>query len=136
MIEIIKIQTKGNTDFINITEKVESILSKSRKKEGVVNIFTRHTTAGITIIEDEEGIKKDFKIAFEKFAPISAIYNHNKIQNDDNGHSHIKSSLLGASTCIPFSDSQLILGTWQQIFLVDFDTHSRQREVVVSVNER
>jgi len=134
MIEIIKIQTKGNTDLINITEKVEKIIERSRKKEGVVNIFSRHTTAGITIMEDEEGIKKDFKTAFEKFAPKDENYNHNKIQDDDNGHSHLKCTLLGNSVCIPFSDSELMLGTWQQIFLVDFDTHGREREVVVSVN--
>lgn len=135
MIEIIKIKTKGKTDIINITEKVESILSKSKKKEGIINIFTRHTTAGIVIMEDEKGIKMDLKNALEKIAPINARYHHNEIQNDDNAHSHLKCTLLGNSVCIPFSDSELMLGTWQQIFLVDFDTHAREREVVVSVNE-
>ena len=134
MIEIIKIKTKGDVDLINITERVEEILLKSKKKEGIVNVFARHTTAGIIIIEDEKGAKMDFKKAFEKIAPIDEKYNHNKIQDDDNGHSHICGSLLGCSVCIPFSDSELILGTWQQIFLVDFDTHEREREVVVSVN--
>ncbi len=134
MIEIIKIQTRGGTDIINLTEKIEEILAKSKRKEGIVNVFTRHTTAGIAIMEDEKGIKMDFKKIFDKIASIIKNYHHNEIQNDDNGHSHICASLLGSSVCIPFSDSELLLGTWQQIFLVDFDTHEREREIVVSVN--
>lgn len=134
MIEVIKIKTKGGDDFINITEKIEDILKKSKKKEGIVNIFARHTTAGLAIIEDEKGIVQDFKSILGKIAPINSDYNHNKIQNDDNGHSHVKGSILGASVCVPFLDGELLLGTWQQIFLVDFDTHGREREVVVSVN--
>ena len=133
MIEILKIQTKGNYDFINITEKVEDVLKKSKKKEGLVNVFARHTTAGIIIMEDEKGILMDFKKAFEKIAPLNIKYNHNKIQDDDNGHSHVCGSVLGCSVNIPFFDGELMLGIWQQIFLVDFDTHSREREVVVSV---
>ncbi len=84
-------------------------------------------------MEDERGIRMDFKAAFLKIAPINAKYSHNEIQDDDNGHAHICGSLLGCSLCIPFSEGELLLGTWQQIFLVDFDSHSREREVVVSV---
>lgn len=135
MIEILKIQTKGNCDLINISEKVEEVLKKSKKKEGILNVFTRHTTAGIGIMEDEKGVLMDFKNVFENIVPLNGKYNHNKIQDDDNGHSHVCGSLLGCSVNIPFSDGELLLGTWQQIFLVDFDTHSREREVVVSVCE-
>lgn len=134
MIEIVKIKTKGNNDFINITERVEDILKKSKKKVGVVNIFVRHTTAGLTIIEDEMGIIQDFKKVLENIAPININYNHNKNQNDDNGHSHVKGAILGASISVPFSDGDLLLGTWQQIFFVDFDTNARDREFVVSVS--
>lgn len=135
MIELIKIETKGNTDLINVSEKIEKIIKKSKIKKGIVNVFARHTTAGIVIIEDEVGVLKDFKEAFEKIAPVNANYNHNKIQNDDNGSSHLKSSLIGSSVSLPFSDGELLLGSWQQVFLVDFDTHPRSREVVVSVVE-
>jgi len=135
MIEIFNIKTKGETDFINITDKVEKIIEKSGINQGIVNIFVRHTTAGITIIENERGILMDFKETLEKIAPIDSHYNHNEIQSDDNGSSHIRGSLLGASVCIPFKNDKMLLGTWQQVFLVDFDTHSREREVVVSVVE-
>ena len=135
MIEIIRISTKGGTDFVNITGKVEKIIKKSGISEGIVNVFARHTTAGITLIENEEGALQDFKEAFEKIAPVDANYHHNKIQDDDNGSSHVQGGLLGASICIPFKNEKLLLGTWQQVFLADFDTHSREREVVVSVME-
>ena len=73
--------------------------------------------------------------AFEKIAPLDKSYNHNKIQDDDNGCSHVKGSILGSSVCVPFKNEKMLLGTWQQVFLVDFDTHSREREVAVSVIE-
>lgn len=133
MNEIISISTKGGTDLINITDKVEKIIKKSGITEGIVNIFVRHTTAAVTLIENEEGILKDFKEAFEKFAPVDTHYNHNEIQDDDNGSSHVRGSLLGSSITIPFKNDKMLLGTWQQIFLVDFDTHSREREIIVSV---
>jgi len=135
MIELIKISTKGGTDLINITDKVEKIIKKSGISEGIVNVFTRHTTAGIGIMEDEEGILKDFKETMEKIAPNNSHYHHNEIQDDDNGSSHLRGSLLGASVSIPFKNEKMLLGTWQKIFLVDFDTHSREREVVIGVIE-
>jgi len=135
MIEIIKISTKGETDLINITDKVEKIIKKSGITEGIVNVFIRHTTAGVVIIENEEGILRDFKEVLEKIAPVNGKYHHNEIQDDDNGSSHVRGGLLGASVSIPFKNEKMLLGTWQQVFLVDFDTHSREREVVVSVIE-
>jgi len=133
MIEILKVQTIGNCDMINITERIEKIIGKSKIKEGLVNIFVRHTTAGVVILEDENGMKKDFCLAFERIAPKNIQYNHNVMQNDDNGHSHIKGSIIGPTVSIPVKDGEMLLGTWQQVFLVDFDTNSREREVVVSV---
>ncbi len=135
MIEIIKIETKGSTELINITEKVEEIVKKSKIKQGIANVFSRHTTAGIAIMENEKGIMIDFKEILERIAPVNGKYNHNKMQSDDNGSSHFKASLTGNSVSVPFSNRKLLLGVWQQIFLVDFDTHAREREVVVSVVE-
>ena len=135
MIEIFKLNTKGGTDLINITNKIEKIIKKSGVSEGIVNVFVRHTSAGVAIMEDEAGILKDFKENFEKIAPTCNHYNHNELQDDDNGSSHIKASILGSSVCIPFKNEKMLLGTWQQVFLVDFDTHTREREVVVSVVE-
>jgi len=133
MIEIFNIKTNGGTDLINITEKIHKIIKKSGFTEGIVNVFVKHTTAGVSIMENEEGVLKDFKENFERFAPIESHYHHNKIQDDDNGSSHLRGAILGSSVCIPFKNDKMLLGTWQQVFLVDFDTHSREREVAVSV---
>lgn len=130
---ILKIQTKGNTDIIDITSQVSELVAKSKKKQGVVNVFCRHTTAGIGIIEFEQGHMKDLKEAFSRIAPAEKDYHHNIIQNDDNGHSHIMAGIFGSDKNIPFSDGKLLLGTWQKIVLIEFDTHGREREVVVSV---
>jgi secondary thiamine-phosphate synthase enzyme len=135
MIEMFVIKTKGETDFINITDKVEKIIKKSGISEGIVNVFVKHTTAGIGIMENEEGTLKDFKETYEKIAPVTEKYHHNEIRDDDNGSSHLRTTILGQSITIPFKNDKLILGTWQQVFLVDFDTHLREREVVVSVIE-
>jgi len=135
MIEIFNISTKGGTDLINISDKIEKIIKKSGVTEGVVNVFVRHTTAGIVLIENEEGILRDFKEYVEKIAPVESHYYHNEKQDDDNGSSHVRASIIGSSINIPFKNDKMLLGTWQQVFLVDFDTHSREREVIVSVIE-
>lgn len=135
MIELIKIKTKGNTDIINLTEKVQEIINKSKIKEGIVNIFARHTTAGVAIVEYEKGVLKDFKEALEKIAPLENHYHHNKLQDDDNGSSHARAGLLGCSLNVPFNDKKLLLGIWQKIVLIDFDTHPRDREVIITIIE-
>lgn len=135
MIEILSIRTKGNTDIVNITDKIENIVKKAEFTQGIVNVFVRHTTASIAIMENEHGALQDFKEALEKLAPLNNRYNHNEIQDDDNASSHIRGALQGPSVSIPFKNSKMLLGTWQQVFVVDFDTHERDREVVVSIVE-
>jgi len=135
MIELIRIDTDGNTHMINISDKIEKVLKKSESSEGLVNIFVKHTTAAVAIMEDEKGVLQDFKEAFERFSPIGGKYNHNELQDDDNASSHIRGSLLSASINIPFKNNKMLLGTWQQVFLVDFDTHKREREIVITTIE-
>jgi len=130
----IKIKTKGNTDLINITEKVQSILKNSEIKEGIVIIFVAGSTAALTTIEYEPGLIHDLKEFFEKISPRHKEYNHNKIRGDSNGHAHVCASLLKPSLTIPFKNSQLLLGTWQQVTLIDFDDRHREREVIIQVN--
>jgi len=133
MKKIIKISAKGNTDIINITDKVSDFLKESKIKSGIMNIFSRHTTAGLAIIENETGAIQDFKETFEKIAPVNNPYNHNRIRNDNNGHAHISTAMLGQSLTIPFEDNKLLLGTWQQIVFVDFDVQPRTREVIITL---
>ena len=131
--ETISLKTNGNCDIINITHHVETLLSKSNLSNGIVTVFVTGSTAGVTTIEYEPGLVADIKEAFERIAPKSIPYAHNETWGDGNGYSHIRASLLGASLVIPFTDSKMVLGTWQQIVLVDFDNRPRKRDVVVQI---
>jgi len=127
------IQSKGNTNVINITDKIQKILEKSKIDSGIINIFIIHTTASLTIMEYEPGLIKDTKLFFEKLIPKTNDYYHNNLNNDDNAHSHLSASLLSPSLTLPFENNKLALGTWQQIVLIDFDTNPREREVFIKI---
>jgi secondary thiamine-phosphate synthase enzyme len=129
----VSLSTKGNTDVIDITEKVSAAVEKSKVESGIATLFVIGSTAALTTIEFEPGLVHDIKVAFEKIAPAKGHYEHHERWGDDNGNSHICASLLGPSLTIPFNKGKLTLGTWQQIILIDFDTRGRQREVVVQI---
>ena len=129
----IELATKGHTDIIDITPQVDTILKKSGILEGSLMVFVAGSTAGITSIEYEPGLLKDIPEAFEKFAPTGVIYHHDATWGDGNGYSHVRAAMLGPSFNVPFKDGDLILGTWQQIVLIDFDNRPRNRTLVVQV---
>ncbi len=127
----IRIQTKGNCEVVNITEPVQSAAAGSGINDGVVSLFVVGSTAGLTTTEYEPGlVNHDIAALFEKIAPAGAGYRHEQTWNDDNGHSHLRASLLGPSLNVPIISGELSLGTWQQIVLVDFDTRPRTRTVI------
>ena len=128
------IKTKGNTSITDITENVQSKLNSSSFSEGNVLIFVSGSTAGITTIEYEPGLLKDYPAFFEKIVPSNQRYSHDDTWHDGNGHSHVRASLQGSSFTVPFIHKKLILGTWQQIILIDFDNHSRNREIIVQLS--
>ena len=129
----LRLQSKGNTDVIDLTSQVESILAETNFVSGSVTVFVTGSTAGITTIEHEPGLLIDFKAAWERIFPENIEYQHNRAWEDGNGHSHVRASSLGASLVVPFCAHQMVLGRWQQIVLVDFDSRPRSREVVVQV---
>ena len=132
--EQIKVKTKGNCDVVNITELVSEVVAQSDMREGTVTVFNVGSTAGITTTEYEPGlVNYDIRAAFEKIAPEDARYEHEETWHDDNGHSHVRASLLGPSLSVPVVDGRLTLGTWQQIILVDFDTRPRTRTVICQI---
>jgi len=127
----LKIETRGDCEVINITEQVAGAVVRSGISDGTVTVFNVGSTAGITTTEFEPGlVNHDLAAAFEKIAPEHQRYEHEETWHDDNGHSHVRASLLGPSLCVPIVGGRLTLGTWQQIILVDFDTRSRTRTVV------
>jgi secondary thiamine-phosphate synthase enzyme len=131
--EKLHLQTQGNSEVFNITDDVESVLKKSNLTNGNVTVFVVGSTAAITTTEFEPGLRRDLPEMFERIAPHKIRYYHDDTWHDGNGHSHVRASLLGPSLVVPFTDGKLVLGTWQQIVLIDFDIHSRQREVVVQL---
>ncbi|MCF7836955.1 secondary thiamine-phosphate synthase enzyme YjbQ [Candidatus Gracilibacteria bacterium] len=126
------IQTAGNYDLVNLTERVGEIIAESGVKSGVAVIFAQHTTVGLTLMEWEAGTQKDLVAALERIAPQKGDYFHAK-WNDGNGAAHVKSALSPPSISIPIEKNRLALGTWQNLVLIDFDVRPREREVVVKI---
>ena len=129
----IGLQTKGNGDIIDITPEVEQQIAQTEIKDGTATIFVAGSTAGITTIEYEPGLIADFQHVWEGIAPQNVPYNHDRRWGDGNGFSHVRASLLGASLVVPFSNRRLIVGTWQQIVVVDFDNRARSRQIVLQI---
>jgi secondary thiamine-phosphate synthase enzyme len=126
-------KTKGNCDIINITDSLIASLNKSKLQHGNINVFVVGSTASISTIEYEPGLKKDLPEILEKFIPSNKQYHHNATWGDHNGHSHLRSTLFGCSQTIPFKNGELLLGTWQQVILIDFDERPRSRKVVIQL---
>ena len=129
----ISISTKGNCDIIDITDDVSALIDKNKFIEGNVLLFAGGSTAGITTIEFEPGLLKDYPKFFDRIAPVKINYDHDNTWHDGNGHSHVRAAIQGASLTVPFSKGRLLLGTWQQIIFMDFDNRSRRREVTVQI---
>jgi secondary thiamine-phosphate synthase enzyme len=131
--EKISISTKGFSDIIDISPQVRTILGKESVQNGNITLFVPGSTAGITTIEYEPGLLKDLPEAFETLVPQNKSYFHDATWGDGNGFSHVRAALLGPSLVVPFENKRLLLGTWQQIVVIDFDNRSRQREVVIQL---
>jgi len=125
------IATQGHGDFINITDHVAAALKKAKIKDGVAVIFVSASTAALTALEFEDGLISDLKNIFEKIAPENFAYQHHQKWGDHNGAAHIWSALIGPDLSIPIEAGKLLLGTWHQIVLIDFDEKPRTREVIV-----
>lgn len=142
----LRFKTTKFMDFIDITDEIKNLIKKRKIKDGLVTIFSKHTTAAIRINEKEKGIYKDFETFVRKILPHKQYYHHNdlKIRTENlvcdvgvsdclNGHSHCLHLLMGAtSEFIPIINGKLTLGTYQRIFLIELDC-ARRREVLVQI---
>ncbi len=129
----IRLKTKGQGDIKDITGLVESEIKGSGLQNGTVTVFVPGSTAAVTTMEYEPGLIKDIPLALEKIAPSGADYEHHKTWGDFNGSAHVRAALIGPSIVVPFTEGRLVLGTWQQIALLDFDTGPRDRRVVLQI---
>ncbi|NHJ13278.1 MAG: YjbQ family protein [Candidatus Thorarchaeota archaeon] len=129
----IRFQTGGNCDLVDITGEVEEVVRKSELRNGICTVFSPGSTASITTIEYEGGLLRDFPNAMDRLVPEDLVYEHHLRWGDGNGHSHVRSAILGPSVTIPLVDGKLTLGTWQQIVFCDFDNRARSRTVEIMV---
>jgi secondary thiamine-phosphate synthase enzyme len=131
--ETISCSTKGFSDIIDITERVDSVVGHSKIKNGLVTVFCPGSTGSITTIEYESGALRDLQKAIEKIAPSDIPYEHDRRWGDGNGFSHVRAALMKPSLCIPIIKGRLTLGTWQQIVFIDFDNRKRERNLIVQI---
>jgi len=128
----LQIQTKGSTDIIDITKKVQDLVDKEKFTSGLVHLFVIGSTASLTTSEDDPNLYQDLKEILEKLAPYKKDYHHHQTWGDDNGAAHLRASLLGPDLTVSVTNGKLFLGTWQKIILIDFDTKTRTREILVN----
>ena len=128
-----QIKTRGENDMIDITGQTSKAVEESKLKDWIVTVFVSGSTAAITTIEYEPGLTQDFPRMLSRIAPIDIEYEHDNTWHDGNGHSHVRASLIGPSLTIPFKDGDLILGTWQQIVLLETDTRHRERKIILQI---
>jgi secondary thiamine-phosphate synthase enzyme len=128
-----EIATRGQGDAHDITDFVSAAVADSKIAAGIATIFVVGSTAAVTTIEFEPGAIADLNRLFEEVAPRQAEYRHHLRWGDDNGSSHVRAALLGPSLTVPFANAELLVGTWQQIMLLEFDTRPRKRELVIQI---
>jgi len=127
------ITTKGFTDIIDITSRVTEVIKKSKIRDGICLISCPGSTVGITTIEYESELLKDFKEFLEKIIPSDKEYRHDSVWGEKNGFSHLRSALIKPFLTVPIEDGKLVLGQWQNIVLLDFDNRPREREILVKI---
>ncbi len=126
-------KTSLNGDMHDLTDDVVKVVSASRIATGTVTVFVVGSTAAIGTIEFEPGLQEDLPAILNKLMPPSRSYGHERAWHDGNGHSHLQATMLGPSVTVPVSGGKPVLGTWQQIFLLECDVKDRTRKIMVTV---
>ena len=131
--ETISLATEGICDMHDITPDIAQKLSENVMQNGLVTIFVPGSTGGLTTIEYEPGLERDFGELMDRIVPHGPTYHHDARWGDGNGFSHVRASLLGPSLSVPIANGRMTLGTWQQIVFIDFDNRSRSRTLMVQL---
>jgi len=129
----LSLSTRGDADMIDITGGVQRVVSTTGVDEGLASAFVRGSTAAITTMEHEPGNVADLEAVLDRLVPPRGEYEHNRLNHDTNSHAHQRASIVGPSEAVPVADGRLVLGTWQQLVLIDFDDRPRERTVLVQV---
>jgi secondary thiamine-phosphate synthase enzyme len=131
--KIVQLRSSKENDIIDLTEQTSEALKESKLENGLVTVFVSGSTAAMTTIEYEPGLRHDFPKMLSRIVPKDIQYHHDDTWHDGNGHSHVRASLIGPSLSIPFSNGQLNLGTWQQIVMLEMDTRQRERLITLQI---
>ena len=131
--KIVQLRSSKENDIIDFTEQTSEALKESKLENGLVTVFVSGSTAAITTIEYEPGLRHDFPKMLSRIVPKDVQYRHDETWHDGNGHSHVRASLIGPSLSIPFSNGQLILGSWQQVVMLELDTRLRERVITLQI---
>jgi len=130
---LLRLTTPGNGEIVDLTDGVASVVATAGVERGVVVVFARGSTVGVTTMEYEPGGMDDLRALLDRLIPATGEYRHNVLNGDTNAHAHLRAALIGPSESIPLVDGRLALGTWQQVVLIDFDDRPRSRTVIVQV---
>ncbi len=131
--EYLNVKTSGFSDIIDITNEIQRIATNSNIFDGMINVFITGSTASISTIEFEPALVEDVKEQLEKMISKNLKTRHSETWGDDNGFSHIRATLMGPGIVVPFSNGKLVLGTWQQIVVIDHDNRPRDRKVFIQI---
>ncbi len=130
---MLRLQTQGHGDIIDLTEGVARIVATTGVQRGLVTVFAIGATVGVTTMEYEPGGVSDLQRLLDALIPAEGDYEHNRLNHDTNSHAHLRAAIIGPSETIPVIEGRLMLGTWQQIVLIDCDDRPRDRTVSVQV---
>ncbi len=126
-------KTRGFSSVIDMTAEVQSVVADSSLGAGIAAVFAVGSTASVSTIEYEPALVEDLEETLERILPRTLHSRHSATWGDDNGFSHLRATLMGPGISVPFRDGTLVLGTWQQIVLIDHDNRPRQRRVYVQL---
>ena len=130
---MLRMETPGNGHVVDLTQGVASVVRTAAVDRGVVTVFATGSTVAVTTMEYEPGGVHDLQTLLDRLIPARGDYEHNRLNHDTNSHAHLRAALIGPSETVPIVGGELVLGTWQQIVLIDFDDRPRSRTVSVQV---
>ena len=123
-----QINTNKNFEIIDITSEINDLIDID---EGIVSIFSKHSTSAIVVNENESGLLNDLEFMLNNLVSDKFSYQHDRI--DNNAKSHLKSFLLSSSECLPIKNSKLALGTWQSVFFIELDGPRHARTITLTM---
>lgn len=130
---MLRLSTPGHGAVVDLTEGVARIVAASDVDRGLVTVSVVGSTAAVTTMEYEPGGVSDLQGLLDRLIPPGAEYEHNRLNHDTNSHAHLRAAIIGPAETLPVLDGRPVLGTWQQIVLVDFDDRPRERAIAVQV---